>query len=284
MACVLGQPCSGRDERRVRELAGDAGSTHARLGPPEGEAPHGSHRAADLVVARRRVVDVEDRRRTQSTMRRDAEELDLAALDNLENLAADRAGLPIRRRGVRAEPRPDDEAARRSKGEGTGARVWALRAEGKSTRQIASDLNERGIRPPRTRWLGPAIGKILRQTAVEFGGDIAARQPPRPRSQIIQRKARAMVVAPLIWDMLAQRNVEGGRRRGDEPSRRSDRATATVASGLCPKGSGADVRGNPTRSGDGACAEAGFEGVPQASAGEAFRADHRTAPAGGLDV
>jgi DNA invertase Pin-like site-specific DNA recombinase len=82
--------------------------------------------------------------------------------------------------------------------------IWALRAQGRSTRQIAADLNEQGVKAPRKRWWGPAIGKIMRQTAEEFGGETAARKPPRQQSQLLQSEARAKIVAPLIWEMLSQ--------------------------------------------------------------------------------
>src|SRR5208337_1296314 len=82
--------------------------------------------------------------------------------------------------------------------------IWALRAQGRSTRQIAADLNEQGVKAPRKRWWGPAIGKIMRQTAEEFDGETAALKPPRPRSQVLQSKARAKFVAPPIWEMLSR--------------------------------------------------------------------------------
>ena len=82
--------------------------------------------------------------------------------------------------------------------------IWSLRAEGKSTRQIAADLNERGVKPSRSRWGSTIVAKMLRQTAEEFGGKTALLKPPRPRSQLVQRKAWAMSLVPQIWKMLAE--------------------------------------------------------------------------------
>jgi len=82
--------------------------------------------------------------------------------------------------------------------------IWRLRALGMSTREIAGELNRQAVQPPRKCWHGSAVAKMLAQTAAEFGGVAAMQPPPFARSQIVRRRARAAVIAPLMWDLLAE--------------------------------------------------------------------------------
>jgi len=82
--------------------------------------------------------------------------------------------------------------------------VWELRALGQSTREIAKELSERGIQSPRTRGHCSAISQLLRQTAQEFRNEDALASLNKPKSRFAQRRASAMVLAPQIWDLLAE--------------------------------------------------------------------------------
>jgi DNA invertase Pin-like site-specific DNA recombinase len=79
--------------------------------------------------------------------------------------------------------------------------VWKLRAEGKSLKAIATELNWQNAPTPQGRkWHSPGILRILHRTAEEFPA-IAAAVAARPNHRVLRAKERAERIAPLVWEL-----------------------------------------------------------------------------------
>jgi DNA invertase Pin-like site-specific DNA recombinase len=79
--------------------------------------------------------------------------------------------------------------------------VWKLRADGKSSKAIAAELNWLNAPTPQGRkWHSTGVLRVLQRTAAEFPA-LAAAAAARPDHRVQQAKERAERIAPLVWEL-----------------------------------------------------------------------------------